>query len=152
MNEGKIVQVIGPVIDIEFTEGKIPAVLNALNIMRNSPETGEETKLVCEVQQHLGEDRVRAIAMDTTDGLVRGMTVVDTGNPIMIPVGPEVLGRLINITGDPIDNKGPIGANERYPLHRPSPPFDELSTSTEMFETGIKVIDLIEPFTKGPLS
>jgi F-type H+/Na+-transporting ATPase subunit beta len=149
MNEGKIVQVIGPVVDVEFTNGKIPAVLNALHIMRKSPETGEETKLVCEVQQHLGEDRVRAVAMDSTDGLVRGMTVIDTGATIMIPVGPEVLGRLINITGDPIDEKGPINTKEHYSLHRPSPKFEDLSTSTEMFETGIKVIDLIEPFTKG---
>jgi len=149
MNVGKIVQVIGPVVDVEFTEGNIPAVLNALNIMRKNADTGKEEKLVCEVQQHLGEDRVRSVAMDSTDGLVRGMEVIDTGNTIMIPVGPEVLGRLINITGDPIDEKGPIVTKEKYSLHRPSPKFEDLSTSTEMFETGIKVIDLIEPFTKG---
>jgi F-type H+-transporting ATPase subunit beta len=149
MNEGKIVQVIGPVVDVEFTEGKIPAVLNALHIKRTSPETGEEVVLVCEVQQHLGEDRVRTVAMDSTDGLVRGMVVIDTGAPIMISVGPEVLGRLINVTGNPIDDKGPIVTKQQYPLHRPSPPFDQLTTNAEMFETGIKVIDLIEPFTKG---
>jgi len=149
MNEGKIVQVIGPVVDVEFSEGKIPAVLNALHIKRKNPDTGKEDVLVCEVQQHLGEDRVRTVAMDTTDGLVRGMTVIDTGGPITIPVGPEVLGRLINVTGNPIDEKGEINTKLRYPLHRPAPSFEELSTKTEMFETGIKVIDLIEPFTKG---
>lgn len=149
MNVGKIVQVIGPVVDVEFSEGNIPAVLNALHIKRINPDTGKEQILVCEVQQHLGEDRVRSVAMDSTDGLVRGMEVIDTGDTIMIPVGPEVLGRLINITGDPIDEKGPIVTKEKYSLHRPSPRFEDLSTSTEMFETGIKVIDLIEPFTKG---
>ncbi len=149
MNEGKIVQVIGPVVDVEFSEGHIPAVLNALHIKRVNPDTGKEDILVCEVQQHLGEDRVRTVAMDTTDGLVRGMPVIDTDGPISIPVGPEVLGRLINITGNPIDEKGEIKTKMRYPLHRPSPSFEDLSTKTEMFETGIKVIDLIEPFTKG---
>lgn len=149
MNVGKIVQVIGPVVDVQFTEGHIPAVLNALHIKRNSPETGKETTLVCEVQQHLGEDRVRSVSMDSTDGLVRDMDVIDTDKPISIPVGPNVLGRLMNITGDPIDNKGPIEAKEKFSIHRPAPAFKNLSTKTEMFETGIKVIDLIEPFTKG---
>jgi len=149
MNHGQIVQVIGPVVDIEFPAGTIPPVLNALNIPRTSIATGEEEILVCEVQQHLGEDRVRTIAMDSTDGLVRGMKAIDTGEPIMVPVGPEVLGRLINVIGAPIDNKGPINSRMTYPLHRPSPAFDTLSTRKEMFETGIKVIDLIEPFTKG---
>ncbi len=149
MNVGKIVQVIGPVVDVQFTEGHIPAVLSALHIKRNSPETGEETTLVCEVQQHLGEDRVRSVAMDSTDGLIRDMDVIDVGSPISVPVGPNVLGRLMNITGDAIDGKGPIKTKERHSIHRPSPSFEELSTKTEMFETGIKVIDLIEPFTKG---
>jgi F-type H+-transporting ATPase subunit beta len=149
MNVGKIVQVIGPVVDVEFPEGKIASVLNALHIKRKSPETGEENTLVCEVQQHLGEDRVRSVAMDSTDGLVRGMDVVDTGAPISVPVGPEVLGRMISITGDVIDGKGPINAEKKYPIHRPSPEFSHLSTNKEMFETGIKVIDLIQPFTKG---
>ena len=149
MNEGKIVQVIGPVVDVEFSEGKIPAVLNALHINRQSPETGEEMLLVCEVQQHLGEDRVRSVAMDSTDGLVRGMKVIDTGLPITIPVGNEILGRMMNIIGDPIDGLGAIVAKDRTSIHRPSPEFASLSTNKEMFETGIKVIDLIEPFTKG---
>jgi F-type H+/Na+-transporting ATPase subunit beta len=149
MNEGKIVQVIGPVVDVEFSGGNIPEVLNALQITRNSPETGEETILVCEVQQHLGEDRVRSVAMESTDGLVRGMTVINTGAPITISVGPEVLGRLINVTGDAIDGKGPIITKQKSSIHRPAPNFDVLSTQKEMFETGIKVIDLIQPFTKG---
>lgn len=149
MNEGRIIQVIGPVVDVEFSEGNIPSVLNALEIPRTSPETGEENTLVCEVQQNLGEFRVRSVAMDSTDGLVRGMKVIDTGKPIEIPVGRSVLGRLLNLTGQPIDGKGPINADTFLPIHRPSPEFSTLSTSKEMFETGIKVIDLIEPFTKG---
>ncbi|MFP4528354.1 MAG: F0F1 ATP synthase subunit beta [Candidatus Kapaibacterium sp.] len=149
MNEGTIVQVIGPVVDVEFPEGKIPAVLNALEITRPSPETGEESKLICEVQQHLGEDRVRSVAMDSTDGLVRGMKVVDAGGPISISVGPEILGRMINITGDPIDGKGALTTDKKSPIHKPSPSFEDLTTTKDMFETGIKVIDLIEPFTKG---
>lgn len=149
MNEGKVIQVIGPVVDVEFEEGKIPAIYNALEIDLASPETGEVSKLVCEVQQHLGEDRVRAIAMDSTDGLVRGTGVVDKGEPISIAVGPNALGRMINVTGDPIDNKPPIESELNYPIHRESPKFDKLSTTKEMFETGIKVIDLIQPFTKG---
>ena len=119
MNEGNIVQVIGPVVDVEFPEGKIPDVLNALEIVRNSPETGNEDVLICEVQQHLGEDRVRSVAMDSTDGLVRGMKVTDTGGPISIPVGPEVLGRLMSITGKGIDGKGEIKTAIKYPIHRP---------------------------------
>ena len=149
MNEGRIVQVIGPVVDIEFKDGSIPAVLNALNIPRKSPESGEETILVCEVQQHLGEDRVRTVSMDSTDGLVRGMKVLDTGKPITVPVGTEVLGRMMNVTGDAIDGKGEIKSKHKSSIHRPSPDFHTLSTTAEMFETGIKVIDLIEPFTKG---
>ncbi|MCX6155466.1 MAG: F0F1 ATP synthase subunit beta [Candidatus Kapabacteria bacterium] len=149
MKEGSIIQVIGPVVDVEFPGGDIPAVFNALTISRKSPETGEESQLVCEVQQHLGEDRVRSVAMDTTDGLVRGMKVIDTGSPINIPVGPNVLGRMINITGHAIDGKPDVQTDTYYSIHRPSPAFSSLSTKNEMFETGIKVIDLIEPFTKG---
>ena len=148
MSHGHIVQVIGPVVDIEFPNANIPPVLNALEIPRITTE-GKEDILICEVQQHLGQDRVRTIAMDSTDGLVRGMKVHDTGSPITVPVGPEVLGRLINVTGQGIDNKGPINAKISYPIHRPAPEFQSLSTRKEMFETGIKVIDLIEPFTKG---
>lgn len=149
MNEGKIVQVIGPVVDVEFSDDQIPSVLNALEIPRKHPETGEDDILVCEVQQDLGENRVRSVALDTTDGLVRGMKVYDTGGPISVPVGPETLGRMFNLLGRPIDGKPPVEAKMRLPIHRPAPQFSSLSTKKEMFETGIKVIDLIEPFTKG---
>ncbi len=149
MNEGFIVQVIGPVVDVEFSNGSIPAVLNALHIPTKSLEDNSESILVCEVQQHLGEDRVRSVAMDSTDGLVRGMKVIDTGAPISIPVGPEILGRMVNITGHAIDGKGEIVAKTTSSIHKPSPKFVDLSTTKEMFETGIKVIDLIQPFTKG---
>jgi len=148
MNKGKIIQVIGPVVDVEFSEGHLPKILNALNIPRKSIE-GVEEELVCEVQQHLGENRVRAVAMDSTDGLVRGMEVNDTGSPIEVPVGPEVLGRLLDVTGRPIDGIDPPKTDKRYPIHRPAPAFQDLSPKQEMFETGIKVLDLIEPYSRG---
>ncbi len=148
MNEGKIVQIIGPVVDVEFENGKLPQTLNALNIPRKNID-GVEDVLVVEVQQHLGEDTIRAVAMDSTDGLVRGMKVYDTGGPIKVPVGPNLLGRMVNVIGKPIDGQGAIDAKEEYPIHRPAPKFDDLSTQKEMFETGIKVIDLLEPYSKG---
>ena len=148
MAEGKIVQVIGLVIDIDFSDGALPQILNAVIIPRTNIE-GVQEDLVVEVQLHLGENRVRTVAMDSTDGLVRGMKAVDTGQPITVPVGPKVLGRLINIIGKPIDALGPVEAKAYYPIHRPAPDFNELSTQKEMFETGIKVIDLLEPYTKG---
>ncbi len=148
MNEGKIVQIIGPVIDIEFEDGHLPKIFNALNIPKKNA-AGEEDILVAEVEQHLGEDTVRAVAMDSTDGLVRGMKVIDTDNPIMVPVGPNVLGRMINVIGKPIDGQGPVETKEEYPIHRPAPRFEDLSTQKEMFETGIKVIDLLEPYSRG---
>ena len=145
---GKIIQVIGPVVDIEFEEGHLPDIYSAIRIPRVTTE-GVKNELIAEVQQHLGEDRVRAVAMDSTDGLVRGMEAFDTKEPISIPVGPETLGRLINVTGNPIDGLGEIKTKLKYPIHRPAPAFKNLSTNSEMFETGIKVIDLIEPYTKG---
>lgn len=148
MNEGKIVQVIGPVVDVDFSDGTLPAILNALRIPVTASD-GAQEELVCEVQQHLGDNRVRSVAMDTTDGLSRGMKAIDTGNPISVPVGPKTLGRLISVTGEGIDGLGPITSEKTYPIHRPSPPFDQLSTSKELFETGIKVIDLLEPYSKG---
>ncbi len=148
INKGKIVQIIGPVLDIDFSGGTLPAINNAIEITRKNSE-GKDEILITEVQQHLGESRVRTVAMDSTDGLVRGMESIDTGQPISIPVGPEVLGRLINVTGGTIDGKGPINSDLKYPIHRPAPKFNELSTKKEMFETGIKVIDLLEPYTKG---
>ncbi len=146
--KGKIIQVIGPVVDIEFEEGHLPKIYNAIKIPRTNTE-GVKEELVVEVQQHLGEDRVRTVAMDSTDGLVRGMEAVDTNEPISVPVGPSTLGRLINVIGDGIDGLGEIKADKRYPIHRPAPLFKNLTTKTEIFETGIKVIDLIEPYSKG---
>ncbi len=148
MSEGRIVQVIGPVVDVEFTNGELPAVLSAVRIPRTTVE-GVEEDLIVEVQQHLGEDRVRTVAMDSTDGLVRGMPAFDLGEPISVPVSPKVLGRLIDVLGKGIDALGPIEGAKKYPIHRPAPAFDDLSTKKELFETGIKVIDLLEPYTKG---
>lgn len=145
---GRIIQVIGPVVDIEFKDGHLPDIYNAVKIPRTNIE-GVTEDLITEVQQHLGEDRVRTVAMDSTDGLVRGMEAFDTGTPISVPVGPATLGRLINVTGQGIDGLGEIKAEKRYPIHRPAPKFSSLSTKSEMLETGIKVIDLIEPYSKG---
>lgn len=148
MSEGRIVQVIGPVVDIEFSNGQLPKILNAVRIPRVNVE-GVNEELIVEVQQQLGENRVRTIAMDSTDGLTRGMSAFDIGNPISVPVGPKVLGRLINVTGNPIDGLGEVESKKFYPIHRPAPAFEDLSTHKEMFETGIKVIDLLEPYSKG---
>ncbi len=143
MNEGKITQVLGAVVDAEFEVGKVPALMNALKI-----EEGE-IDLTLEVQQHLGESTVRCIAMDGTDGLVRGMKVKDTGQPISVPVGKGALGRIMNVIGEPVDNRGKIKHEERWPIHRPSPAFDALDPTLQIFETGIKVIDLLAPYSKG---
>ncbi|MDZ7330679.1 MAG: F0F1 ATP synthase subunit beta [candidate division KSB1 bacterium] len=144
MNEGKVVQIISAVVDVRFESGELPAIHNALEIERN-----DGTRLVLEVQQHLGENTVRCVAMDSTDGLVRGTKVIDTGKPITMPVGPGTLGRLMNLIGEPIDELGPIQALRRDPIHRPPLKFEELSVSEGVFETGIKVIDLLEPYTRG---
>jgi F-type H+/Na+-transporting ATPase subunit beta len=148
MNEGKIVQIIGPVVDIDFSGGTLPSILNAIRIPRTNGD-GQQEDLIVEVQQHLGDNRVRTVAMDSTDGLPRGITCYDTGGPITIPVGPAALGRLINVLGQGIDNLGPIKSDVHYPIHRPAPEFDTLSTKKELFETGIKVVDLLEPYSKG---
>jgi F-type H+-transporting ATPase subunit beta len=147
MNKGKIVQIIGPVVDVEFPD-QLPALYNALTVEYNLPFHGP-TKLTLEVQQHLGDKWVRTIAMSTTDGLKRGMEVVDTGGPITVPVGEQVLGRVLNVVGEPVDERGPIQAEKRYPIHRPPPPLIEQSTTPQVLVTGIKVIDLICPFLKG---
>ncbi|MFN3821101.1 MAG: F0F1 ATP synthase subunit beta [bacterium] len=143
-NVGIVRQIIGVVVDVFFPDGELPPIYNALHVDR-----GDKGVLTLEVQQHLGDRMVRTIAMDSTDGLQRGAKVVDTGGPITIPVGPATLGRLMNVVGEPIDGLGPIDSPIRYPIHRPPPPLSELSTTTEMLETGIKVIDLIQPFAKG---
>ncbi len=139
---GTVTQVMGAVVDVRF-EGDLPNILNALEIDHQG------RRLVLEVAQHLGESTVRTIAMDTTDGLVRGQKVVDSGGPITVPVGPETLGRIINVIGDPVDERGPVKTKKRAPIHRPAPEFVDQSTDTEILITGIKVIDLIEPYPKG---
>ena len=144
MNAGKISTVIGPVVDVKFEPGQLPPIYNALAVERE----GEST-LILEVAQHLGENSVRTIAMDSTDGLVRGMEATDTGEYITTPVGECVLGRIINVVGEPVDQAGPIDAKTRWPIHRSAPEFHELTTKAEMFETGIKVIDLLAPYSKG---
>jgi len=143
-NLGHIVQIIGPVLDVAFEEGHLPQIYEALRIARD-----DKSELVAEVQQHLGNNWVRAVAMDTSDGLRRGMKVLATGQPISVPVGPATLGRLFNVTGDPIDGKGPVKGVRRDPIHRTPPSFVDQSTAAEILETGIKVIDLICPFQKG---
>jgi F-type H+-transporting ATPase subunit beta len=145
---GKVVQVIGPVVDVEFGAGKLPKILNALKVSNPGISTVKDN-LTLEVAQHLGESTVRTVAMDTTDGLVRGMDVRDTGSPIQMPVGPECLGRILNVIGEPVDEAGPVGAKKRMPIHREPPSFQEQSTKVEIFETGIKVIDLLAPYRKG---
>jgi F-type H+/Na+-transporting ATPase subunit beta len=151
MSEGSIIQVIGPVVDVEFEPGTLPAIYNALEVVgvENKDIFSYSQKLVLEVAQHIGESHVRTVAMAATDGLTRGMTVRDTGGPITIPVGPETLGRILNVIGEPVDKGPAIHAKKHYPIHRLAPEFEEQSTQIEMFETGIKVVDLLEPYTKG---
>ena len=148
MSNGKIVQVMGPVVDVEFESGDLPEVLTALKTT-NPSINDKADNLTIEVALHLGERTVRTIAMDTTDGLRRGQEVSNTGSPIMIPVGPETLGRIMNVIGEPVDERGPINAKMSYPIHRPPPEFVDQSTSVELLETGIKVVDLIAPYSKG---
>ena len=144
---GKVVQVIGPVLDVEF-EGHLPAIYNALHI--KSSESGIDIDVIAEVEQHLGENRVRAVAMKPTDGMQRGMAAVDLGAPISVPVGPEVLGRVLNVLGEPVDFPDrPVQTKKRWPIHRPAPSLEDQSTDMQMFETGIKVIDLLEPYLRG---
>jgi len=150
-NVGKISQVIGPVVDVEFEPGKLPAIYNALEISGIKAEDifSYSQRMVLEVAQHLGESRVRAVALSSTEGLTRGMEVADTGSPIMVPVGPSTLGRIINIIGEPVDKQGPVTSDTHYPIHRPAPAFEDQETKVQMMETGIKVVDLLEPYTKG---
>jgi F-type H+/Na+-transporting ATPase subunit beta len=142
-SRGRVIQVMGPVVDAEFPAGELPDIYDAVEIPRNGG------RLVVEVQQHLGNNWVRCVAMDATDGLRRGMEAINTGTPIMVPVGRATLGRIFNILGEPVDNAGPVEAEEHYPIHRPSPSFEEQVTKPEFLETGLKVIDLIAPFTRG---
>jgi len=148
-NIGKVIQVSGPAVDVQFEEATMPAIYQALRVTSEGFDVPTPINVILEVQQQLGEGRVRTVAMEATDGMVRGMKAIDLGGPISVPVGKQTLGRIINVIGDPVDDLGPIGEAQRMPIHRPAPLFDEQSTHEEMFETGIKVIDLIQPFLKG---
>ncbi len=146
---GKVVQVSGPAVDCQFPEGQIPELHFAIRITSEGFDVPEPIDIICETQQHLGEGRVRTIALQVTEGLVRGMKATSLGAPVMVPVGRETLGRILNVIGEPVDKLGPVNAKQRYPIHRQAPSFEDQSTRLEMFETGIKVIDLLEPYLRG---
>jgi F-type H+-transporting ATPase subunit beta len=146
---GKVVQIIGPVLDVEFQGGYLPPIYQALRVTSDGFDVPTPIDVIAEVQQHLGEGRVRTVSMTPTDGMVRGMKAVDTGGPITMPVGEGTLGRVLNVVGEPVDTLGPVTHDQRYPIHRHAPTFEEQSTELQMFETGIKVIDLIQPFLRG---
>ncbi len=148
-NIGKVIQVSGPAVDVQFEEAKMPSIYQALRVVSDGFNVPTPINVILEVQQHLGEGRVRCVAMEATEGMVRGMKAIDTGGPITVPVGRGTLGRVLNVIGEPVDELGPVNATERKAIHRQAPAFDEQSTSEEMFETGVKVIDLIQPFLKG---
>jgi F-type H+-transporting ATPase subunit beta len=147
-NVGYITQIIGPVVDVKFPGGKMPQIYNALKIT-STDDSGQQVSVTCEVQQLLGDNQVRTVAMSSTDGLVRGMEAVDTGSAISVPVGTATLGRIFNVLGEPVDNRGPVEATETFPIHRPAPKLTELETKPSVFETGIKVIDLLTPYRRG---
>jgi F-type H+-transporting ATPase subunit beta len=148
-NVGKVVQIIGPVVDVEFSDSDLPPIYQALRVTSEGFDVPRPIDVICEVQQHLGEGRVRTVSMLPTDGMIRGMRAVDTGGPITVPVGNGTLGRIINVIGEPVDERGPVKAAARYPIHRHAPAFEDQSTEMEMLVTGIKVIDLIQPFLRG---
>jgi F-type H+-transporting ATPase subunit beta len=148
-NIGRVIQISGPAVDVQFEEATMPPIYEALRVVSDGFTVPTPINVVLEVQQHLGEGRVRCVAMEATEGMVRGMKVIDQGGPISVPVGTATLGRVLNVIGEPVDALGPVNAKKRMPIHRPAPAFDEQSTSEEMFETGVKVIDLIQPFLKG---
>src|SRR5579872_1898148 len=141
-NVGHVIQISGPAVDVQFTEANMPPIYQALRVVSDGFQVPHPINVIVEVQQHLGEGRVRCVAMEATDGMVRGMKAVDTGAPISVPVGHATLGRVMNVIGEPVDNLGPIQTKERNPIHRQAPAFDEQVTSAEMFETGVKVVDL----------
>ena len=148
MNMGKITQVLGAVVDVEFSDGSLPPIYNALKVS-NPAISDQQGNLVLEVAQHLGENTVRCVAMDTTEGLVRGMDAMDTAAGITVPVGAETLGRVLNVIGEPVDEQGPVKAKKSYPIHRPTPEFVDQETKVQAFETGIKVVDLLAPYARG---
>ncbi|MEZ5287022.1 MAG: hypothetical protein R2712_19895 [Vicinamibacterales bacterium] len=150
---GKVIQVIGPVVDVEFAGGHLPAIYNALRVSADGAAGADAIDVIVEVQQHLGENRVRAVAMKPTDGMQRGMSAADTGAPISVPVGPATLGRVLNVLGEPVDFPDrPVQSKEHWPIHRPAPTLEQQSTELKMFETGIKVIDLLEPHSRAARS
>ena len=146
---GRVVQIIGPVVDVEFKDMDLPEIYNAIRITSEGFETPTPVDIIVEAEQHIGEDKVRCVSMHPTDGLARGMKAIDLEGPIEIPVGEETLGRVLNVIGEPVDHLGPVNAKKKYPIHRLPPPLEDQSTRMEMFETGIKVIDLVQPFLKG---
>src|SRR5499425_2620686 len=148
-NIGHVVQITGPAVDVQFTEAGLPPIYQAVEVVSDGFNVPTPIKVILEVQQHLGEGRVRCVAMEATEGMVRGMKAIDLGGPISVPVGRETLGRVLNVIGEPVDNLGAVKATKRLPIHRPAPAFEEQSTKAEMFETGVKVVDLIQPFLKG---
>jgi F-type H+/Na+-transporting ATPase subunit beta len=148
-NEGKVIQVIGPVLDVEFDEAALPPIFQALRVVSDGFEVEQPIDLIAEVEQHLGEGRCRCVSMEPTEGVIRGMRAIDTGGPITVPVGAATLGRVLNVIGQPVDKLGPVSSEKRNPIHRHAPPFSDQSTTLEMFVTGIKVIDLIQPFLRG---
>src|SRR6267154_4622980 len=146
---GTVVSIAGPAIDCQFPEGQIPEVRTAIRIISEGFDVPTPIDVVCETQQHIGEGRIRTIAMQATEGAVRGMKAISLGEPISVPVGKQTLGRVLNVLGAPVDEMGPVNTEKRYPIHRPAPSFEDQSTRLEMFETGIKVVDLIEPYLRG---
>jgi F-type H+/Na+-transporting ATPase subunit beta len=148
-NIGKIIQVSGPAVDVQFEEATMPSIYQALRVISEGFNVPHPVNVILEVEQHIGEGRVRCVAMESTEGMVRGMKCIDTGSQITVPVGVATLGRILNVIGEPVDELGPVNAKERWPIHRAAPSFEEQATAEEMFETGVKVIDLIQPFLKG---
>src|SRR5437764_5076123 len=148
-NTGRVIQISGPAVDVQFAEGQLPPIYEAIRVVSEGFNVPQPINVILEVQQHLGEGRVRCVSMQPTDGMVRGMVAEDLGGPITIPVGAGVLGRVMNVIGEPVDQQGPITAKRRDPIHKLAPAFTEQNTKLEMFETGIKVIDLIEPYLRG---
>src|SRR6201992_2272924 len=148
-NIGKVIQVSGPAVDVQFEEATLPPIYQALRVISDGFDVPNPVNVVLEVEQHIGEGRVRCVAMESTEGMVRGMQCLDLGSQISVPVGTPTLGRILNVIGEPVDELGPIDAKERWPIHRAAPSFENQATNEEMFETGVKVIDLIQPFLKG---
>ncbi|HBY62297.1 MAG TPA: F0F1 ATP synthase subunit beta, partial [Solibacterales bacterium] len=146
---GQVIQIAGPAVDVQFPEGHLPLINTAIRITSEGYNVPTPIDIICEVAQHLGEGRVRTIALEPTEGMVRGMKAINLGAPVSVPVGKQTLGRVLNVIGEPVDKMGPVATEKRYPIHRPAPSFEEQSTTAQMLETGIKVVDLLEPYLRG---